>query len=558
MEVKHKPPGRESPMSLGSNVAIPDVLRLIESLKKRRTQGRRRTEDIVRLARDLRRLELSLPQEPATKPGAAPVRTPDLPACSTQNSLFGPLGTNDAAISASLSREPLAYIRSDAVVELSVPRESDLRSYKNLPDIPKASSTLSREEGALISAGKRNESLLLWLPGRIAQEWNRVYPLLSSALELQETICPNSPWPFTPEGVYDRLFQLSGCEIEGQEVSLAILLVTGRDEQSIDRCLTRALGDIRFCTDIPNWGMDGLRDELRGILVPETDAGVSRLIEGSTQVPGGMFSPVLLLGRVLLAGRANTACPLTHCLPLIPEASASNIDDVSVLYERLTEKGDGSVLQRVLVWLKPARAIRIYRDGSLWAHFLRLRKTQRLACRKPSELQAVLYSEMDRRGMTANADQSRLRSVLRRIVSVAVELSEMRVGGAVYIVTPAFFEAQQSALPEVRLIDRYRLARSHDESSPDVLDLPFPALRSQIAQDGATLVSTEGGLLAGAVYFRTGGGRRNTAKDICCSHDGCIRPIVGLVISQDGDVLVTSGREVVDWGDDCAQSPPPL
>lgn len=349
------------------------------------------------------------------------------------------------------------------------------------------------------------------------------------------------PWPFDPQRVHTYLLDVSGSEIEGQEISLAFLLINLKESCKV-KDLAQDNDDVSLTfLHTP----DDFRVFFGHLDLAKAENWRETLVENSATFPGDLFRPLLVLARKRTNKPADTS--LCDCTVAIPRSTKLSTSDAHGLYSELTKQLVNS--QAAVIWMKPARAVRIYRDGALKGHILRLRKSQNTACRDPDDFDHALMDQLEKRGLSRGFEDSHR----RRILQAAVELSEKRSGGAIYIMDRDEVEGELAKAPSERqLIDRCQPLSSSEQSPLKLTSLPNTALLMFLQKDGATIVSNGGEILAIGAYLKGSGGRRGTAKSLCCrtaDHpNGPLPRRLAIVISQDGDVLITGEHGFINWG----------
>ncbi|NOX57137.1 MAG: hypothetical protein GXP27_22430 [Planctomycetes bacterium] len=398
-------------------------------------------------------------------------------------------------------------------------------------------------------------------PGPAAEERQRVTSLLVKALGVDTNNhgrgVPSVPWPFTADGLVTWLFPLSGSEIEAKEVSMALLLLKASTKSVFQGIGTASQSKVWLCPH-PS-PVDG--KELRRMFGepegPSEDiAWPERCVELSTHFSGGTFLPICVLG-ILEENQAGKQQKLELCDIMVPQSNTTTHSSPSEIYEALARELSSKAELRwaTIVWLKPARAIRVYHgQEGLTAHFLRLRKTQAMACRSAKELRTLVIGELTERGLMEPGDvnETWFQEMYRRLVLAAVELSEMRSGGAVYLSPPEWFssDVQKEKDDPSRFISHCDQPCTTGSRPPDIAEMALPVLIQYLRQDGATLITPKGQILAWNTYFNSCGGRRSTARYLCCNDggNGPRTPLVGIVVSQDGEIFMTTRERFHNWG----------
>ncbi len=351
------------------------------------------------------------------------------------------------------------------------------------------------------------------------------------------------PWPFT-QSVVAVLCSLAGCEIEGRELSFAMILASASNPEYLSSFLDRVSGTITFMRDVPSPNIEETRKLMCRDKESLENSRTGNVVELLAQYPGGLSYPLLFLGLTKHPGQQRNL--LGHCCPVILKAHTTTADSPSALYAMFTREAYESDVAAAVVWMKPARAVRVYNHEGLRAHFLRVRKTQMWACRKVEDLTRFLERECARRQLNLTPGEMVSRRLYAYLVDVLVELSESGKGGAVYLVRNDFFDKNSG---EEKLITKFTPQTTLKKSHPELIQLPLATVVDVVAKDGATFVSSEGKLLAAEAYMASAGGRHKTALEVCCKDaDARRRPLIGLIVSQDGDVSVTAQSGLLKWG----------
>ena len=339
-------------------------------------------------------------------------------------------------------------------------------------------------------------------------------------------------------------------------------------------CLEK-LGDWFFSSDpIPGNTSDGLlhidqftkvflrllgsevesREIRLGILIgPTPDTGTplvqtEELLESEGNAAGfGDPRRVVRVYRQRIVGRANGTLGQSSVLVEPSDGRILGLYRVSTptmprnthqQYEMITED-----LSYSAIWLKPAASARLYREGRFVAQVIQLRDGLGWTIRIIDDL--LVDIERAIRAKTGLDPDARL---LRTVVEVACELSELREGGSVYLVrdAAALADLAGESGKGPQLVSIYRPERG----GLPLYTWDHEAVINLLSQDGAVIVALHGSqLLASQAYFSGPGGRRQIAQSICCND---VVPVAAVVVSQDGPLYVAgmpdpeNGRELFE------------
>lgn len=341
------------------------------------------------------------------------------------------------------------------------------------------------------------------------------------------------------------LCKISGSETESQELLMGIAISRGPIEDTSNIIASQHLAPPA--------------DTIIALLNPlnteeETSIG-ERLIEIAPFSRGGQYLPLLWISEK--AETENTLYPKLEPRGIYyREARASIINSTHDFYKMLACR-DAEVR---IIWLKPARAIRIYGDGKLLLQRMVLRSSQRAIYRDPDELRRLCNAACERIGFDVLKDD-----VIERVMITAIQLSEERHGGAVYFMMEKTYnilsktyhdniDAKKRKTGTTPIRDRHisrcrKIETRQGGNKDSFVNLPLEQVLMSVRQDGATIITPDGKILANGVYFNGAGGRRDSAKHICCESRGDANlPVFAIVISQDGEIYVTGDKKLEKWG----------
>ena len=368
---------------------------------------------------------------------------------------------------------------------------------------------------------------------------------LDAVPELVRDFCRdifNEEFPSPPQGCgskdwYEKLFltvfNLVGCETEGREHSMGILI--SNDAPPSDR--RAAIHPLVEEWDengpliLGAWEFEPLRRVIRNL-----QQGVLGWTPGSYAQPIVYCAPdknftVTGLGLNLTSGRsANRA------------TRAATLYTPHQSYCSMTRRGN-----HLAIWIKPASSIRLYARGRLKGQLMRLRDVGGWAVRNVDKLQQYVSSHSPKTFLCRQPQVCR-----EKFIYPAIALSEMRVGGSIYVLPADAWDkellkehelqnnfkcATRNGLPWCKGVRQRALSTHNLLGECKIADLCETEFMVYLAQDGCMVFTEDGRLRGAGTYFVGPGGRRKIANFICSSFRG-----VALVISQDGQIRFYSHK----------------
>jgi len=316
------------------------------------------------------------------------------------------------------------------------------------------------------------------------------------------------------ERLLTHLVNLVGQEIEGEEVSLGLVLTPGVPRgtvfselpmAAVSRSLMKKEAKIAF-DDHQFQALRRVWYEMRSHVLG--------------WVPGSYEQPVLVLD-------VDTLRPKSVRILRTGSAGAGEA------YASLTTSS-----RTFAFWIKPAGSIRVYAGGGLVGQIMRLRDAAGWAARNTMQLadyiaSAVRAKARNKRAFTANSQR------VRAILTALIGLSEERKGAALYFVADAVWNRLNADRGEIAAKGKRKAKKvgwTH-HGTGNLAALGAEELGTYLRQDGCVVFNERGKMLALGGYFRVpgAGGRRSTA--LCMARD---HGAAAFVVSQDGGIYFYS------------------
>lgn len=308
------------------------------------------------------------------------------------------------------------------------------------------------------------------------------------------------------------ILSIVGMEVEGQEVSLGLILFKGDIPENLSERLR--------CAKLGRWvseqtvvglhlGSNGFADFRRIVRNLRSD-----LIGWA---PGRFLEPVLIL-------TCNDDTPFIRDVKILTTTVTEALT-AHELYEELTSFDGNSFV----IWIKPAGSIRVYSGGKLFGQIMRLRDAGGWTTRHVDRLVQTVQFATQMVGMHISDDICR-----RRIVVPSISISECRKGSTVVVMEEKSFQTLELNWNRkgVLVACKAKHAPVVNEQEVEVTEAEF---ENYLAQDGAVVISPTGNLLGMGTYFQGGpGGRRDTAAWLPTRVERCIT----IVTSQDGPIYL--------------------
>lgn len=333
---------------------------------------------------------------------------------------------------------------------------------------------------------------------------------------------PEIAWP-----VAHLAYQVSGTEIEGEEVSLGMIFVRNDDsyvspnEEDKEAAISASMIRAWERKDIEPDELHQADIELK-VLRKIVDVMRDNILGW---VPGHYEHPVLVFSYgndshpkdIKLSG-----CRILRCAPHVADAGKA--------YRSISNPS------RLAIYVKPYSTVQIYYNGYFLGHIVKLRDINSWAVRSfehlkrfltnPSIVKQKFAPEIIRTGEIDN------------LLLALMLISEEKKGAALYIVKKSQFDGALESLNRhktdksipVSFVSNYKHA-IHNEKSFNIKDMPLGELLTYLRQDGSVVIDEQGNWLGAGVYFNSQGGRKKTAEDLAMPERMGAHVFV---VSQDG------------------------
>ena len=336
--------------------------------------------------------------------------------------------------------------------------------------------------------------------------------------------------------VANLAYGVCGTEIEGDEISIGMMFVPGREPASASLREAAISSSVRHewrKKDIKPYDLkDPQLSVLRKVIDVMRDA-----ILGWT--PGYYEHPVLVFTYGDDDHPTNINLLGSHLL-----RCDTPVLDIEYVYENFSLPGS------LAIWIKPHSTIRIYHAGAFLGHIVKLRDTNSWALRSLRHLERFFSQEagiMNQDLTPAIIKTGRIRKILRAMMTI----SEEKRGAALYIISETdFIEGMKPGDPanneEPGFISRAK-HRLYEGGQYNINNMPLGELLTYLRQDGSVVIDEEGNWLGAGVYFRSPGGRKGSAEEVAKNRNGHV-----FVVSEDGGLFFYSNAVDKDF-----TTPPP-
>ena len=306
------------------------------------------------------------------------------------------------------------------------------------------------------------------------------------------------------------LLNFQGLEIEGNEVSLGVILDLNNNHRSakVSAFISPSILDSAI--------KDNIHFDLSTAL--ESYRGVMRYMREKVLgwVPGDIHQPLLYLDK---------AFKIVGVEILDADLNAN------LSYKR-------KINNRDLVfgfWVKPTRSLRIYDKTGWIGQIMELRDTGGYAARNLNHI--ISFSNAVFKNCWKMENDF---PFMKLLIEACIHLSELRRGCAIYIMDHDTWNKVRAQKRPVHIPDTI----GTPSKTRKIWDNPVELL-CYLDQDGATVISPSGDVISFGAYLNSGGGRKNTAKEITRDNQKCL----ALIVSQDGPFYIYSYGIVNEQGE---------
>jgi len=341
------------------------------------------------------------------------------------------------------------------------------------------------------------------------------------------------------------LINILGTEIEGDEISQAFLLTKEQFNHNLffvnDEIINKKIWPERY-------RFEEVREAIRRFR--EFTLGLT---------PGDYETPTLICDSDDLTIKAATL--IRRDLTLI---NNSKVKNDSIAFNNFTSHQGFIDLTKtgkmIGIWVKPAKSIRIYAQGYLKGHLMKLRDTGGWGVRNIEKIVKYVMLRSKNTILARDNDQSFL---LNRFLYPSIEMSEKRKGASIYLIDRNDWnkmcpEKKQSLNENQKYGNEYPKPASLDtkvrvsrhinlgKTIKPASKLTDAEFTMYLQQDGAIVIDkNKGEILAAGAYFVGPGGRKDIAKTVCKDVKA-----IAIITSQDGMIRFHSPQILSEESND--------